>query len=305
MKLIAPDYYNKFKCIASDCRHSCCIGWEIDIDSRSVQYYNSVGGEIGQKLKQNISSDGSTASFILDENERCPFLEQNGLCQLITQLGKNALCDICTDHPRFRNCFSDRTELGLGLCCEAATELILKQKQPMELIILEDDGAPQMPDEDEKNLLRFRKQLICVAQDRTFSIEERLENLLDLCDLDLPQNSNCEWAEILLSFERLDAAWDSKLELLKAAQKSLFPDDLQIPFEQLLVNFLYRHVPAAIYDYDVKSKVGFAVLSTRLIACILSREETKDFKTLCELCRLYSSEIEYSDENLNLLFDMI
>ena len=27
-----PDFYGKFKCTAEKCRHSCCIGWEIDID---------------------------------------------------------------------------------------------------------------------------------------------------------------------------------------------------------------------------------------------------------------------------------
>ena len=33
MRIIAPDYYREFHCIADKCRHSCCIGWEIDIDA--------------------------------------------------------------------------------------------------------------------------------------------------------------------------------------------------------------------------------------------------------------------------------
>ena len=32
MQIIVPDYYKEFSCIADHCRHSCCIGWEIDID---------------------------------------------------------------------------------------------------------------------------------------------------------------------------------------------------------------------------------------------------------------------------------
>ena len=32
MKIFAPDYYRDFKCSAGNCKHSCCIGWEIDID---------------------------------------------------------------------------------------------------------------------------------------------------------------------------------------------------------------------------------------------------------------------------------
>ena len=41
MIAITPDYYNKFKCIANRCRHSCCIGWEIDIDDSTLQKYNN------------------------------------------------------------------------------------------------------------------------------------------------------------------------------------------------------------------------------------------------------------------------
>ena len=27
-----PDYFSEFSCIAGDCKDSCCLGWEIDID---------------------------------------------------------------------------------------------------------------------------------------------------------------------------------------------------------------------------------------------------------------------------------
>ena len=34
-----PDYYNKFHCIADQCKDSCCIGWEIMIDPDSYEKY--------------------------------------------------------------------------------------------------------------------------------------------------------------------------------------------------------------------------------------------------------------------------
>ena len=37
MKLFAPKYYTEFSCIADRCRHSCCIGWEIDIDADTAE----------------------------------------------------------------------------------------------------------------------------------------------------------------------------------------------------------------------------------------------------------------------------
>lgn len=303
MKLIAPDYFNKFSCIADKCSHSCCVGWEIDIDKDTYSYYKSVGGELGEALKANIAVCDGTASFTLDENERCPFLEKDGLCRLIKELGEASLCNICADHPRFRSFYSKRTEIGLGLCCEAAADLILSQTHKVALVTLED--TKENLTEDEKYLLGYRNQLFTIAQDREFTVEERLENLLDFCGIDLPEKSFSEWAEIFLSLERLDEVWTDKLNLLKEAETYAIPSSLEIPFEQLLIYLLYRHIPSALDDGDIASKIGFAVLSVRIIAAILSREEKQDFDTLKELCRLYSSEIEYSDENLNAIWDLI
>lgn len=79
-----PDYYEKFKCIAGECRHSCCIGWEIDIDEEALSRFTSTQGELGEELKSKISCE-DTPHFILSENERCPFLDERKLCRLITE----------------------------------------------------------------------------------------------------------------------------------------------------------------------------------------------------------------------------
>ena len=83
MKFIVPSYYKNFKCIASACRHSCCVGWEIDIDAETYSYYGTIGGEIGESLKSNIAVEDGQPHFILDENERCPFLNKEGLYKTV------------------------------------------------------------------------------------------------------------------------------------------------------------------------------------------------------------------------------
>ena len=303
MKLIAPDYYNQFSCIADRCRHSCCIGWEIDIDEDTYEYYKTVSGDLGKDLRKNISVSDGTASFTLDENERCPFLQKDGLCRLIKELGEKSLCNICADHPRFRSFYSERTEIGLGLCCEAAAELVLNQEHKVKLTVLTDDEEKLT--EDEEYILKFRNQLFAVAQDREFTVEERLENLTLLGSVTLPEKSFAEWAEVYLSLERLDEEWTHKLNLLKSAESTSIPHSLELPFEQLLVYFLYRHIPSALDDGDIQTKIGFAVLSVKIIAAMLGAEEKQDSDTLKELVRLYSSEIEYSQENLNTLWDLL
>lgn len=62
MKLIAPDYYPQFRCIADKCRHSCCIGWEIDIDTDTREKYRRVPGEFGARLNAAIE-DGEVSCF--------------------------------------------------------------------------------------------------------------------------------------------------------------------------------------------------------------------------------------------------
>ena len=51
---IKPNYYYEFKCIASDCRHNCCIGWKIDIDDETEINYKS---EIERLRKENEMKD--------------------------------------------------------------------------------------------------------------------------------------------------------------------------------------------------------------------------------------------------------
>ena len=52
-----PDYFDQFACLAGDCPHSCCIGWEIDIDPDTADYYRSCitdGDPFSPQLSQKI-----------------------------------------------------------------------------------------------------------------------------------------------------------------------------------------------------------------------------------------------------------
>ena len=129
MILRMPEYYKSFRCIADKCKDNCCIGWEIDIDEKTACAYESTGGEFGERLRSNISA-GEGASFILSENERCPFLNSRNLCDIILNMGEESLCYICREHPRYYEWYGDIKEGGIGLACEEAARLILGSKSP-------------------------------------------------------------------------------------------------------------------------------------------------------------------------------
>ena len=307
MKLTVPEYYEKFKCTAAACRHNCCNGWEIDIDEDSLGHYMECPGEIGSRLRDNIDVSGESACFRLGEDERCPFLNERNLCSIILELGEEHLCQICTDHPRFRNFFSDREELGLGLCCEAAAELILGREEPFREVVLSDDGGAELLTELERDVLCLRRELISAAQDRTKPISERVSSF----ELILPKKTSAEWADIFYGLERMDREWDEKLDELRSLTDidAEIPQELDTAFEQLLVYFLWRHIPGASDACDARARAAFALLSYTVIRRIFLAEREKNncagLKELCECARLYSAEIEYSDENTYFLIDMM
>lgn len=187
MKIICPDYYDQFRCIASACRHSCCEGWEIDIDRESAERYEKVPGTIGDRLRESMEpapdderSDENYAHFRLLPGDRCPFLNGDNLCDLIINLGESSLCQICTDHPRFRNFWNDRIEMGLGLACEEAARIILTQPETMKLTVFEDDGAGEDIPADEQWLMDVRQDLFADAASRSYAhpAEQRLMEYL-------------------------------------------------------------------------------------------------------------------------------
>ncbi len=288
MLIVTPDYYKDFKCIADRCRHSCCIGWEIEIDDTTLSKYKALKGDFADKFKSCISFE-ETPHFKLDNNERCPFLNRDGLCDIIINLGEDMLCQICSDHPRFRNFYEEYQEIGLGLCCEAAAEIILTKKDKSVLNLPVD--ALQLP------IIRFRENLFDILQDREFSIDERIDNMLTFLDAQLPHNT--DWYAVFNELEKLDNTWEQYLLRIKNGIDSPVTDNsLDTAYEQLLVYLIFRHFADCQYDDMVKERVLFSALIYKVIKTM---NTSNTIEELIEIARLYSCEIEYSDENIDTI----
>lgn len=296
MLIVHPDYYPDFRCLAGACRHSCCVGWEIDIDDAALRRYDALEGPLARRLRESISRE-EPPHFRLTAGERCPFLNGDGLCDLILTGGEELLCQICTDHPRFRNFLPGRTEVGLGLCCESAAALILSRREPVTLL---EQGSGEPDDPAARALLELRQRAFAAAQDRALTIEARCDRLLALCGGRDPGHP-ADWAPFLLELERLDPAWTPLLTALGERGRAVpDPAEPDAVWEQLLVYFLYRHFLAAWEDGDVGGKAALAVLSVRLLRCLRGLHPGVP---LTELCRMYSAEVEYSQDNLDALLD--
>lgn len=113
MLYVEPDFYGEFQCLADKCAHSCCLGWEIDVDEDTAALYKELPGPLGEELREQLCLLPEP-HFKMTADGRCPFLNKEGLCRLILSYGEDALCDICREHPRFYNTFPARQEAGLG-----------------------------------------------------------------------------------------------------------------------------------------------------------------------------------------------
>jgi len=293
MKQIQPDYYKKFTCIADRCRHSCCIGWEIDIDSDTYEKYKKVPEDFGDRLRMGISH-GETPCFKHCECGRCTFLNDRGLCDIILNLGEDSLCGICADHPRFRNFFSDRTETGLGISCEEAARIILGETESMQLVTDFDDEMDAVDPEDEV-FFEEREYVFRILQDKKVSLDERFRELSEEYGIPGDERSPAEWVQFYRSLERLDPAWDKCLDRLAECAELAVPEDTV--WENLAVYIVYRHSA----DYGVGDSVAFAIHTARLLCTIASA----DFSEICDVCRMWSSEIEYSEENTEKVMEKV
>lgn len=312
MVTYAPGYYGRFECIQGECKHNCCIGWEIDIDEKTYEYYTSVGGELGKRLKASIANEPDGAHFVLGEGERCPFLNGNNLCDIIIGLGEDELCQICSDHPRFRNFFDSRTEIGLGLCCEAAAKLILTNGKKIALVRVGDDGVKEIMTDEEQAFFSLRDDVFDILQNRSEPVMMRISRLAGKYGIFFDAVDISEWAKFYLSLERLDEVWTDRLnELAKTDDFAPLPetDEWERAFEALAVYFVYRHLAEGMYDGQIQERLAFACLSVHMIRALCSVQLKKHgsvaLDDLVEYARMYSSEIEYSEDNLEALFDKL
>lgn len=291
-KLVYPNYYPQFSCIADKCKHSCCVGWQIEIDKPSLERYCSIDGQLGSRIKSCIDTNGK-AHFVLDEKGKCPFLNSQGLCDIISELGEQALCDICKNHPRFFNSFWSCDEVGLGLCCEEACRLILHAKQPFELINFSLDNYSKR----EKRIVKLRQGLIEIMQNRSLSLLNRHSQLLQQLGHSMPNDITVA-KQLYLGLEALDAQWRALLTSLEDMPlvKLYDTEPTQSHLEQLTVYFLYRHVGNASTYEKAVDMAQFSILSTQIIMWLLQCNKQLD---ILELARMYSTEIEYSTVNIS------
>ena len=294
MKIYFPSYYEKFKCIADKCRHSCCVGWEIDVDGVTMEKYKCLSGDLGEDIRSHIC-DGVIE---LCDDERCPFLDHKGLCRIISSLGEGFISDICREHPRFYHSISGRVEGGLGAVCEEACRIILSSDGYADFIELEQLANP--PEETDFDTLAEREKLYAILGDEGLSFTEKTDAIREKYDLPDFFNDADKWNEDLSSLEYLDSTRMGRIAIGKHSCNR----DLDQYLTRFLAYLVFRHVSVAESRDNLRARVGFCLLLSAILENMIADCEPA-FEEIVESARIVSEEIEYSEDNTaSLIFDI-
>ncbi len=293
MTIRAPKYYTDFKCIADRCRHSCCVGWEIDIDSATMSKYASLSGDYGKEIKNSIEAE-EVPHFKLCEDERCPHLDERGLCRIISNVGEDYLCDICREHPRFYNDTARGKEVGLGLSCEEATRIILSSDEYDQMICV-GEVEPSL-DAPEFDAVEKREIIYEILRDRTVPYNIRLKQIYTEFDVFPAALLDSEWVELLNSLEYLN---ESHRELFSVYRSDLSTVEEYEPLlERALAYFVYRHCSSATNESEFSASLGFACFCERLLSSLTLY---RDADSAIDYARIISEELEYSEDNTDAI----
>lgn len=175
-----PHYYKKFQCIAGECPDTCCAGWQIVIDDRTREKYRRAEGAFGNRLHNSI--DWKESCFQQYEG-RCAFLNDENLCDIYQEAGKEMLCRTCRNYPRHIEEFEGSREISLSLSCPEAARLILSCREPVQFLTAEKAGEEEYEDFDfflYTKLTDARDLMIRLLQDRREPVSLRLAMVLSL-----------------------------------------------------------------------------------------------------------------------------
>lgn len=190
--MLIPKYVKGFKCIGKECEDSCCIGWNVSIDKDT---YNNCRKIKNKKMKEKLdkvvkrnrtkNSKFNYAKINL-ENNKCPFLNEDNLCNVYLNLGEQYLSNLCTTYPRSYNKINGVFEKSLTMSCPEVVRLGLLNSELMEFEEIEfneilgnikkniDTNKPLFGKSLEKYFWDLRIFTISLLQNRNYLLEERL-----------------------------------------------------------------------------------------------------------------------------------
>ncbi len=316
-KIFVPGYFSKFRCIADKCPDTCCVGWEVDIDSETAEKYSHLVGCLGEKIKNKMSKDEEGSYiFTISENDRCPFLNDCNLCEIHLGAGEHFLSKTCTLFPRLFDDFGTFREMGLGFGCPEAAKIILEDEEKFSLKIYDEisESSENVDEDFLKKLLALREEIFTVLEKGNYNFKTKIKIISDKAKVFQKSIDGEKFFEIsqapnfydcILLLQSMECIKPERKEFIKNLRGKSFSSDIfktyQNDFEKLMKYYIFRYLLKAVYDYDVLTKVKYGIFACIVISRIYSLCGNPGFDTRVKIMYSFSKEVEYSDVNMEIL----
>lgn len=322
---IYPVFYKKFRCIANLCEDSCCKDWDIDIDSETEKFYQTVSGELGDKMRKKLVTDEFDERVFKVENGRCPFWNKDMLCDIYIGIGEEHLSQTCANFPRVWIDYDSFRENILSFACPEAARLMLKENDAYNDFGGEEELSEAQNSEDYLSfLLKARSRTAEILRDKSVPFQYRLADCLEFNaqvqsilngeepkELSLENKTGIDMGFILkmhLDFEIMSDCWRKVLEEVASKYNSLsIREDFADDFEKFALYYIYRYYLEAVRSGDV-----LYALQRIVCAYIVTGLMDKSFSNKgyplprMRVLQRYSKEVEHSYINtikLNAAFE--
>ena len=200
MQITRPDFYKEFSCIAGACPDTCCAGWQIMIDEKSLKKYKKFKGTFRNRLHNDI--DWPEQAF-RQYDRRCAFLNEENLCDIYSEAGPDMLCDTCRKYPRHIEEFEGLREYSLSLSCPEAARIFLSHRNKISFVTREVPSKEETYEDFDyflfTALMDTRDYLFSIIQDRNVPMKLRRQKLLACAhdfQLALDKNELFQWEDI-------------------------------------------------------------------------------------------------------------
>lgn len=301
--------YDKFKCIADKCKFTCCVGWDINIDTNTYNKWTKVNDD-SEYLLSNVKvkqCENKDMYFINKENhEACPFLDKQGLCYVVKNHGEEYLSSTCHMFPRIENVFDYSKELSLSCSCPEVVEIISNM-----------DGKINIYLEDSTNFkndlleLKIREGLIDIIQQENLGLQYKLIIGFEML-LSILENESFSREDILL--EELEKYKDRNyIQNLVSTYKEigLNIDDLIEEINNLFLDIIENYKEVSMFDNLLSNISSFAEdveiesLSSRWSSYKESFNKYNDLIENCIVSKVLSNCVSNDIEDMIISFQMV
>lgn len=212
MKYLFTNLYTGFECIGSNCPDSCCKDWVIEIDRDTYWSYDKLEEPLRTQICENIIEENGKYRIKLNDEGRCPFWNENQLCDICINLSQEYLGYVCDNYPRrFTTCL-ETVSVTLMLSCPIAARKLLGYDKPLQISVIDDGNKLEDKGFNWRKynmIVNGLEANVSILQESNISLRSKIMALLDLNSfIDDNANEVIEYEKCIKHIKELQINWE-------------------------------------------------------------------------------------------------